>query len=318
MIDKVLNQPEIQQEPPILIDIGASGKIHKSWKSIAKYSICIAFDADDRDFGHVKEESKNFKKLYIYNCIVSDKKTSESDFYLTKSPHCSSLLAPDPDSLQDWSFAPLFNVDRIAKIRTIDLPSVLKELNIQKVDWFKSDSQGIDLRLFKSLGDELTKNILVAEFEPGLMDAYKGEDKLHSILCHMENTKKFWLSDLVIKGSQRISENRLNNVFRSLPLRKLFNAVGKTSPGWGEMTYINNFKDENLSKRDFLLGWVFSSIQQQNGFAYEIAENGYEIFQEDLFKEMSQYSKSKLKKEFISFSYIPLAYKKVLRETGIG
>lgn len=318
MIDKVLNQPEIQQEPPILIDIGASGKIHKSWKSIAKYSICIAFDADDRDFGHVKEESKNFKKLYIYNCIVSDKKTSESDFYLTKSPHCSSLLAPDPDSLQDWSFAPLFNVDRIAKIRTIDLPSVLKELNIQKVDWFKSDSQGIDLRLFKSLGDELTKNILVAEFEPGLMDAYKGEDKLHSILSHMENTKKFWLSDLVIKGSQRISENRLNNVFRSLPLRKLFNAVGKTSPGWGEMTYINNFKDENLSKRDFLLGWVFSSIQQQNGFAYEIAENGYEIFQEDLFKEMSQYSKSKLKKEFISFSYIPLAYKKVLRETGIG
>lgn len=315
MIDKVLNQPEIQQEPPILIDIGASGKIHKSWKSIAKYSICIAFDADDRDFGHVKEESKNFKKLYIYNCIVSDKKTSESDFYLTKSPHCSSLLAPDPDSLQDWSFAPLFNVDRIAKIRTIDLPSVLKELNIQKVDWFKSDSQGIDLRLFKSLGDELTKNILVAEFEPGLMDAYKGEDKLHSILSHMENTKKFWLSDLVIKGSQRISENRLNNVFRSLPLRKLFNAVGKTSPGWGEMTYINNFKDENLSKRDFLLGWVFSSIQQQNGFAYEIAENGYEIFQEDLFKEMSQYSKSKLKKEFISFSYIPLAYKKVLRET---
>ena len=30
----------------MLVDVGASGQMHKKWKQIAPYSVCLAFDAD--------------------------------------------------------------------------------------------------------------------------------------------------------------------------------------------------------------------------------------------------------------------------------
>ncbi len=50
MLNKLLAQKEVLDKPPVLIDIGASGKINNSWKKLTKYAICIACDADQRDF----------------------------------------------------------------------------------------------------------------------------------------------------------------------------------------------------------------------------------------------------------------------------
>ena len=67
------------------------------------------------------------------------------------------------------------------------LIDVLKELKIEKVDWFKTDSQGTDLRLFIDLEEEIRNKVLIAEFEPGMMDAYKGEDKFYKILESLDS-----------------------------------------------------------------------------------------------------------------------------------
>ena len=79
----------------------------------------------------------------------------------------------------------------------MSLNTVLNDLGIDRIDWFKTDSQGIDLRLFKSLSNKIRKQILVAEFEPGIIDAYKGEDKLYQILEHLQ-LQNYWLSDIEI------------------------------------------------------------------------------------------------------------------------
>ena len=63
----------------------------------------------------------------------------------------------------------------------------MKILKINKIDWFKTDSQGIDLRLFKSLNIEIQNKVIVAEFEPGIIDAYKNEDKLYRLVGYMSN-----------------------------------------------------------------------------------------------------------------------------------
>ena len=36
MIDEILNLEEFKAKPPVLIDIGASGKLFDSWRQIAK------------------------------------------------------------------------------------------------------------------------------------------------------------------------------------------------------------------------------------------------------------------------------------------
>ena len=310
LIDEILNRPEFVYNPPVLVDIGASGKIHSKWKKIAKYSVCIAFDADDREFGYVENAASGFKKLYVYNCIVSDIDSDKIDFYLTKSPYCSSTLEPDIPALSEWSFADKFIVEKKISLNNITLSKVLQNLNINKIDWFKTDSQGIDLRLFKSLSNEIQGKVIVAEFEPGLIDAYKTEDKLYNIVGYM-SSGNFWLSDFVTKGAERLTQNDLSSITNNGLLKKLIRFSHRISPGWAEMTYINSFKN-NAPIRDYLLGWVFSVIHKQYGFSLKLAEEGQNKFKDPIFNEMKLFSLRKIKKDLFKLKF----YRSIIEKLG--
>ena len=213
IVHKILSESVLMEKPPVLIDIGASEQIHKKWKLIAKYSICLAFDADERDFQFIEKEQNKFKKLFVYNCIASDKDQSKANFFLTSSPYCSSVLEPDPVRLKPFLFSHLFEVQKKVELNSIHIQKALDNAKLDYVDWFKSDSQGIDLRLFKSLDERIKNRVLVAEFEPGIIDAYIGEDKLYSVLKEL-NDSGFWLSDIKIKGVARLSKKSLDSEFK--------------------------------------------------------------------------------------------------------
>ena len=154
--------------------------------------------------------SNNYKQLYVYPRLLISTSESEAKFYLTKSPYCSSLLRPLNQKLKQWAFADLFELEKIVTLKAINLQTVLKELKLDRVDWFKTDSQGTDLRLFKSLGDDLIRKVLVADFEPGIIDVYEGEDKLWHVMSFMEQSG-FWMSDMDIRGSQRVQADIFKN-----------------------------------------------------------------------------------------------------------
>ncbi len=295
IIDRVLSKKEFLDNPPVLIDIGASGGLSRDWKQIAKYSICIAFEPDDREMGYIKSTSSTYKKLYVYNRLVVDDFKPESDFYLTKFAFCSSILKPDSQKLKDWAFSDLFEVEEKKVFKAISLRFVLSELKIDKVDWFKTDSQGLDLRLFLSLGEDLIEKVLVAEFEPGIIDAYVGEDKLWSIISYMEK-KDFWMSSMKVQGSQRIAAS----IVDKMPwiIRRNIHRLIKDSPGWAEISYINSFKRE-FSKRDLLLGCIFALVKRQYGFAYELAIEGDKKFGDSIFIEIQKYAVLMIKYSFI-------------------
>src|SRR5271157_1175432 len=151
LIDRLINTEELRKNPPVLIDIGSSGQINKKWELIAKNSICLAFDADDREMNYIVNEKKGWKKLITYNKIVTDKKMANSKFYLTKFPFSSSLLEPDLQGLSNWIFSDLFTVEKTVMLDCIDLETVVKEQGLNYVDWFKIDSQGTDFRIFNSI-----------------------------------------------------------------------------------------------------------------------------------------------------------------------
>jgi hypothetical protein len=304
MIQELLNHTSVKQQPPVLIDVGASGKIHRNWRAIAKYSICIAFEADTRDFGYVVKETDNYKKLYVYNCIVTDQTDTTTKFYLTKQPHCSSVLEPDLNGLKYMAWANRFEVDKVVQLPSKDLYSVLQELGIQYVDWFKTDSQGLDLRLFKNMGSDRIAKVHVAEFEPGLIDAYKGEDKIHHLIAFMESTKLFWLSDFVVKGSAHISPSLLATLSQNSFIRKLKMFSIKNSPGWGELTYMNYLNQANVSKRDYLVGLAFGLELKQYGFVLERAQEAAKIYpEEQLFLSVQLYARNKITTSMLTFGF---------------
>ncbi|MDP3148687.1 MAG: hypothetical protein Q8N83_06105 [Ignavibacteria bacterium] len=314
LIEKILKRDEFIDQPPVLIDIGASGAIDAKWKALAKHSICLAFDADDREFGYVANENKGYKKLYVFNCVVTDSDSTETDFFLTSSPFCSSVLHPDNKSLRVWSFAEKFNVDKKVKLKARSLSSLLAELNIKYVDWFKTDSQGTDLRLFLNIDESIRNKCIAAEFEPGIIDAYVGEDKLFKVFEVM-NGPNFWLADMVVKGTQRISPSELDTISKNKLMKKLISESMKVSPCWGELTYLNTFNN-SFSIREYLLGWIFSMIMEQYGFSYHIALNGKQLFGDPIFDELIANSKSNILTNVVKLKFYRAVIgkiKKILR-----
>lgn len=278
IIHKILTSSYFRDAPPVLIDIGASGEINAKWKKIAPYSVCIAYDADDREFRIDEKTNAGYRKLITFNRIVTADPVPSKNFYLTSSPFCSSVLEPDQEKLRPWVFHKLFDVQRKIDIQAITLSQSMEQAGISYIDWFKSDTQGTDLRLFTSLPTKLSDKILAAEFEPGIMDAYKGEDKLHLVMREMDQSG-FWLSDMVVKGTQRLKPeylDRIGEVFTKRIIRR--------SPCWAEVSYLKQ-PGSLQSERQYLLLYVFALLEYQYGFALEIMDEAKSRFSEPLFAE---------------------------------
>jgi formylmethanofuran dehydrogenase subunit D len=297
LIDKISQREDIIKNPPVLLDIGASEGINPMWKSISKFSVCIAFDADNRDFEYIVKDESHFKKLHSFSKIVVDKHyegDSKRDFYLTQSPYCSSLLHPDNESLSRFHFSGLFDVVEKAQLETITLNEVLQKTGVEKVDWFKSDTQGTDLRLFTSVSTKIQQEVLLLELEPGFIDAYKGEDKIVNTLKYMEQLKAFFLINFTVKGPYRLPAKAFNTMFPTPFKKTLAHKSIKPIPGWAEMIYMNELNFSGATSRDYILSWLFSTLQKRHDVAYGYAQSGTEKFNDTIFGDCKRYSELQL------------------------
>lgn len=316
LINEVLSRDEFRSKPPVCVDLGASGGLPAAWTDIAKYSVGIAFDADNRNFSVEDGLNKEWRRLVKFSRLVADKSNENSPFYLTQSPGCSSSLEPDNAALQPWEFSRWFEVIKMVELPAISLNQALQEADIDYIDWFKSDTQGTDLRLFAALPENIRKNISVVEFEPGIINAYKGEDKLYHILQFMDPLP-FFVSDMKVLGAKRLSAVS-GSTLRSSQINGELSL--KISPGWVEMAYLNDLTNHNHSLRDLLLVWVFSTIKEQYGHALFAARMGIERHGDPLFKRCENASIAALRrvhyKAFGVRSFASFAFKTMLRRAN--
>jgi hypothetical protein len=287
-INLVLAQLEIQ---PVLLDIGASGDPPEIWEAIAPHSVYVGFDPDLRE---LREQSDGqFHKTIIANEAVVAAAADEVTFYLTHSPHCSSTLVPDPASLSNYLFSDLFAVERQAKVRATTLNALMDRLGLPAVDWFKTDSQGTDLRLFTSLRAELRDKVLAVDLEPGLIDAYRGEDLF--VTAHEHLTRNgFWLSNLRVMGEVRMRRStldKLRQTHKDIDEKRIRRGV-RTSPGWCEARYLRTLSwlaDKRLGQREHVLLWAFALLDGQFGVALDLAMEFERAFGKDPTSEAMNY-----------------------------
>ena len=295
LLDHILARPEFEAEPPVLVDVGASGAIHRDWARLAPRAVCIAFDPDPREMGYVEKRGAGYRKLIVYRAMLHDQPVESAEFHLTRSPYCSSTLRPRSDRLAAWAFRELFEVVETTRLPAVTLDRVLREQGLDRVDWFKTDSQGMDLRLFRSLGEARLARVLIAQFEPGILEAYEGEDTLADLLAFMRE-RGFWLSELGLRGTQRLSDR----VRGELPPSSRAGRGLKISPGWGEATYLNAF-DGTWSTRDLLLGWVIATLRRQHGIALEIALSGRDASADPVFDRLRRASRTAISRAGLAF-----------------
>jgi hypothetical protein len=296
LIRQISKRSEIVNDPPVLMDLGASGSLNPTWEKVAFFCKAVAFDADDREFGFIEKDSSAFKKMYVYNCIVTDKTGSDQvSFYLTKSPYCSSTLKPLQGGIKECHYAELFEVREVVTLKAKNISTALQEMGISRIDWFKTDTQGTDLRLFSSLPVEIKDNCLIAEFEPGLLNVYQDEDKVSDLLMYMEKAP---MNIFIFKilGPVNLAPQQFKQLFGNGFGARLATAITKPIPGWAEISYVNNFQSKEYGTREYILGWLFLTLQDHHPTAMTIISKAKQLFPGDsLINELYLYSAKKMR-----------------------
>ena len=208
-------------------------------------------------------------------------------------------------------------------VPAITLDNVMEELSIEEVDWIKLDSQGTDLRLFNSIKPDVRSRVLAVDIEPGLMPGYVGEDsfiEVHESLIE----QGFWLSNIEVKGTPRISQSTLSQTInhrRAFTYNLMLRGI-RQSPHWCEARYFRSLewlRENNALSRHYILLWVFALIDQQPGFALDVASEYERIFGRDsISKGMFQSPLKQIQKVFLRnllTQHAPSRLKKIYSQT---
>lgn len=256
---------------PILVDLGASGDPPEVWADIARRSVYIGFDPDQRDLD--SGEDGVFSERHIVPRAVTAADADTVTFYLTKFPYCSSTLQPDDDFLYGYLMAPWFEVESTSVAPATTLGDAIASLGIDRIDWFKADTQGTDLRIFMSLSETMREGVLAVDVEPGLVSVYRGEDcfaETHDSL----SAQGFWLSRMVVKGSVRMTEDSRRELgcIESISETEASDPRIRESPVWCEARYLRTVSGlDGRPEEDWVLAWVFAMLDDQPGFALDLA-----------------------------------------------
>lgn len=268
---------------PVLVDVGASGDPPPVWNSLAKQSVYVGFDPDLRE---MKETAGSgfYKRIIVNEAVSADPSQPTVNFFLTKSPFCSSTLEPNTEALSNFHFYDLFTVERLTSAPATTLESVIRRLALDHIDWLKLDTQGTDLRIFMSLPDNLRSRVLAVDVEPGLIDSYKGEDLF--VDTHATLMKEgFWLADIKIGSAVRVRKASLDSIIPNTRHRSTFAARGlKKSPAWCEARYLRTLESmqaNRMGRSEYLLLWAFAVADGQSGFAIDVALEYERLFNQD-------------------------------------
>jgi FkbM family methyltransferase len=185
IFERVFAEPELREDPPVLVDVGAAGGVHPAWRRIARYAVGVGFEPDAREAAPLDAAQREFRRWIFCPGLAVPERPAEgtATLHLTKSPQCSSTLPPRTAALAEWSFAEFFEVTERRQFPATTLTGALAAQGITGVDWLKCDTQGLDLKLWQSLPAGWRSRVLAVEVEPGIIDAYDGEEKLGDVLA---------------------------------------------------------------------------------------------------------------------------------------
>lgn len=294
LLDDIFAHAALRDAPPVLVDVGASGGIHPRWRRIARYAVAVGFEPDARERGALEGDRKRFRRWILCDkLVVAEPGRAEAELHLTKSPYCSSTLEPDAAGLHGWAFADLFTLQETRRVPATTLMAALQAHGLTGIDWLKCDTQGTDLRIFRGLPAALRANLLAAEFEPGLIDAYRGEDKLPAVLAELA-AEPFWLArfepQAAVRGGLPMLRARLGERWA-----RRYVHLGPGAPGWANLAYLHTVTPA-LDLRGHLLLWVFATELEQPAFACELAEAGAVRFGDPLFTRLADESARQMRR----------------------
>ena len=260
-----LSQLQIE---PVLVDVGAAGAVPDFWRPLAPHAFYIGFDPDSREMGHQPE--RGWKRAQIFPfAVVADSNENDVEVFLTSAPQCSSTLPPDQAALDHYDFAASFHVEAREKCAASTLAAALQTVDVAGPDWLKLDTQGTDWRIFASLNSAQRAQVLAVDVEPGLVDAYQGEDLFAP--THAALVKEgFWPVHMKVCGVSRGHVESWKSIGWTGERAARVVAV---SPVWVEARYFRSVESlrPHATERQWVLLGLFAAIEKQWGFVLDVS-----------------------------------------------
>ena len=256
---------------PVLMDVGAAGVSPAVWQSIAAISTLIGFEPDARNpdpaFG------KNFARAILVNRAVVPNDTADTaDFILTEYPSCSSMLEADLESLGSFVFRDYFKPVKRVSVQATSLNRVVADHALTGINWLKVDSQGLDLRILKSLTAGNLDRLLAVEIEPGLIDAYKEEDLFPE--CHSWlKANGFWMAEFACQTYAKIRPETVGRLEAAGYNRKSMLAKLHKSPTCVEGRYLREvswLEQHVQDKQLWITAILFGFCADQLGHVFDL------------------------------------------------
>ncbi len=263
------NFAEKQQLDLVVVDIGSSGFFQSDLGELQSVSTMVGFDPDVRD---VVQPSSGFRRAILVPKAVGPVPAGNLKFFLTKNPLCSSLLPPDREALRSYEFQEMFEVEREVEVSATDLNSVIVDYDLKQIDWLKVDAQGADLKLLQGLTTTNLDSVTCVELEPGIINAYKGED-LFPVVQEWMQAQGFWLEYIFVQHYGRYSKATLASLPEAqVPHFQKFSHRSPTAVGVRYLRTLEYLSDAQRPKRQLVVAAMVGLHLGQLGYALEVAQ----------------------------------------------
>jgi len=167
----------LKKVPPVhiltLVDVGAMGGLEAEWQCIRNDIRVVGFEPDDREFSKL---SPSPNRLFL-NLAVSQE-SADLEFYVSREPGKSSVYEPNFDELRNFPDAQRFETVYqvlIPASRVGSLDTVLRQHQIQDVDFLKLDTQGNEMSILMGSQDYLRESVLGLKVEVEFLEMYKSQ-----------------------------------------------------------------------------------------------------------------------------------------------
>ena len=179
---KIINN-KIKNNKIIALDVGAQGGFNSDCFFPKKYNNFF----EEILIEPIKSESEKLdKKKYVFNKGLWSKKEKKKLYILDKRLGSSSMYEPNQESfdvhnIKNKDYAN-YDVTRTLEIECDSLNNLLRENNIQDLDYLKIDTQGAELEILKGIGEYKPMLIRV---EMHIFTMYKNVPGWHKLLTFL-------------------------------------------------------------------------------------------------------------------------------------
>lgn len=186
----------------LIIDVGASdGGFVKKIRTVMPLIQIYSFEPIPESYQKLIEKNMGDKNFTAFNVALSSKE-GETDFYISSSSGCSSLL--EMSDIHKEAYPYTANLTKI-KVPMKCLDDVMKEYGYKNI-FLKIDVQGAEKLVLEGALETL-ENVKVIFMEVNFVETYKGCVLINEIVDYLES------KGFVLYGMENISQTTIDGSF---------------------------------------------------------------------------------------------------------